>query len=99
MSKSESENGTLRYSWTWDQVNVGGIQFDSLNSTVDGTIYPLDFEITSDNLLVHKGFPWSFCNEDTDVMKRDNHNLGGLLLLEKDPGCPRLEGVNVIRRD
>lgn len=95
---TESENGTLRYAWTWDQVYVDSIQLDELDGH-DGTIYYLYFEIT-DNLLVYKDFPWSFCPTNIDMMKRDNPNLNGEMMLDKNPtGCRRLQGVNVIPTD
>lgn len=90
-------NGTLRHAWTWDEKNVGAIQFDQEGGQ-DGRIYPIYFEITSDKLLVpsgkYKGFPWYFCPTDVDLAKRKNYNLGGWLMLGES-GCTSIHGLSV----
>lgn len=93
---TKSENGTLRYAFSWDKVNVGSIQIDQEGGP-DGNIYYPKFKLLPGDLLGYRDFAWSFCPTDVDMVKRKNYNLGGTLLMGES-GCTPIN-VNVVRTD
>lgn len=95
---TKDEDGTLRYGWSWDKVNVGTIQIDQEDADNGDIFYPR-FSTKPGNLLAFGDYQWSFCPTNMEKMKRNDPNLNGLVELglpSQSGGCPHIKGLNMV---